>query len=427
MYEKNNTKEVGKELTFYYRQDLKRQTEGKKLGRAIHLLFKDSIKLYNKALQLQKAAVLKRAYIKWPDMVEKLRREPLFILLGEPISKSIIRNLDVNYKNYFNNNQQSKNLSEPSYRNKNSEFFVAFFYIRSYLKDGKKYINIPLTNNFKKKHGLENEDLIFAVPENYFKRSGNNGPIFQMRLHSSIHQPYVVYHYKKPISVIRQVKQSNKVMGIDLGVDNLVTAFVTDRGRQYDSDNSLYPFILKGGHIKFINYKFFYREGSQNWSKRKNKIDSYFNDVIKYIEKYCLKFDVSTVVCGFFKDIKKVHKNFGFFYIPFLAIRRKLQNSLEKRGIKVLFTEESYTSKCSAYTRENLGENFVFLGEREKRGLFSQSIKKNGEYFKQSWNCDLNGAANIIRKKFYLKDVHTQNVIKNPKVLKKRIKGQKRN
>ena len=65
-------------------------------------------------------------------------------------------------------------------------------------------------------------------------------------------------------------------------------------------------------------------------------------------------------------------------------------------GIKVIFTEESYTSKASfldrdaipAYNKEN---NLKFSGNRVKRGLYSSS---NGTLV----NADINGASNIGRK-----------------------------
>ncbi|MGK7945816.1 MAG: RNA-guided endonuclease TnpB family protein, partial [Microcystaceae cyanobacterium] len=68
-------------------------------------------------------------------------------------------------------------------------------------------------------------------------------------------------------------------------------------------------------------------------------------------------------------------------------------------GIKVIVTEESYTSKASfldgdaipVYQKEDKGEKPVFQGKRVKRGL----------YCAQSGNliqADVNGSLNIMRK-----------------------------
>ena len=66
------------------------------------------------------------------------------------------------------------------------------------------------------------------------------------------------------------------------------------------------------------------------------------------------------------------------------------------KGIDVIFTEESYTSKASFFDRDGLSvygnpDNHKFSGKRIKRGLYKDS-KGN------VWNADLNGAANIMRK-----------------------------
>ncbi len=67
-------------------------------------------------------------------------------------------------------------------------------------------------------------------------------------------------------------------------------------------------------------------------------------------------------------------------------------------GIKVLITEESYTSKASFLDNdpiptygEDEAESVVFSGKRVKRGLYKS---KNGTLI----NADVNGSYNIMRK-----------------------------
>lgn len=60
-------------------------------------------------------------------------------------------------------------------------------------------------------------------------------------------------------------------------------------------------------------------------------------------------------------------------------------------GIKVILTEESYTSKCSFLDNETLSKKEKYEGKRVKRGLFSTSTGKH-------INADVNGSLNIIRK-----------------------------
>lgn len=60
-------------------------------------------------------------------------------------------------------------------------------------------------------------------------------------------------------------------------------------------------------------------------------------------------------------------------------------------GIRVVYVEESHTSKCSFLDGENIGHHDSYVGKRIKRGLFRSA---NGTLI----NADLNGALNIMRK-----------------------------
>ena len=61
------------------------------------------------------------------------------------------------------------------------------------------------------------------------------------------------------------------------------------------------------------------------------------------------------------------------------------------KGIDVIETEESYTSKCSFFDNEYPCEHENYQGRRIHRGLFKTSLGK-------TLNADLNGALNIIKK-----------------------------
>ena len=61
------------------------------------------------------------------------------------------------------------------------------------------------------------------------------------------------------------------------------------------------------------------------------------------------------------------------------------------KGITVVLTEESYTSRCSFIDNEPIKKHESFKGKRMKRGLFKS---EKGLLI----NADLNGALNILRK-----------------------------
>ena len=60
-------------------------------------------------------------------------------------------------------------------------------------------------------------------------------------------------------------------------------------------------------------------------------------------------------------------------------------------GIKLIITEESYTSKCDSLSLESIEQHENYIGKRIKRGLF-QSL--TGRLI----NADVNGSINIMRK-----------------------------
>ena len=82
--------------------------------------------------------------------------------------------------------------------------------------------------------------------------------------------------------------------------------------------------------------------------------------------------------------------------IPYAQFVKYLTYKANERGINVLVTEESYTSKASFLDKDQLPlydekENIKFSGKRIKRGMYQS---KNGTMI----NADCNGAANIVRK-----------------------------
>jgi putative transposase len=91
--------------------------------------------------------------------------------------------------------------------------------------------------------------------------------------------------------------------------------------------------------------------------------------------------------------------NQSFTTIPHSLLIQIITYKTECHGIKVIVTEESYTSKASFLDNDDLpvyGKNDskkLFSGKRVKRGLYRT---ENGTII----NADVNGATNIMRKVF---------------------------
>ena len=99
------------------------------------------------------------------------------------------------------------------------------------------------------------------------------------------------------------------------------------------------------------------------------------------------------------------NNNRKFYGIPYRNLLSKLK---DKFGTKIRFTEESYTSKCSAIEMEEIKKKQKYDGDRTTRGLY---VSKNGII-----NADLNGAINIMRKVINLNKI-TGLYIFNPLII----------
>ena len=205
-------------------------------------------------------------------------------------------------------------------------------------------------------------------------------------------------------SEVLEKKFNSIVMGLDMGVNNLVSCSI----------NTGYTFIINGKPIKSIN-QFFNKRSSnlqktlpqkQNTSprirriafKRNQKIKNYMHHASKYIINEAIKNDVSTIVIGNNKNWKheinmgkKVNQTFAS--IPYQILIGQIEYKARLQGIQTITTEESYTSKCSFLDKESLNKHEKYAGKRVKRGLFetAKGLKVNA---------DIQASCNIIRKVF---------------------------
>ncbi|MED4301318.1 IS200/IS605 family accessory protein TnpB-related protein [Geobacillus stearothermophilus] len=116
----------------------------------------------------------------------------------------------------------------------------------------------------------------------------------------------------------------------------------------------------------------------------------------RYVVNWCMERHIDTVIIGK-NDNWKQEVNLGkrlnqsFVQIPYNMFIQQLQYKCEEVGIKVVLTDESYTSGTSfldgeAPTKENYDKS-----RRIKRGLFKSN---KGILI----NADVNGAYQIIKK-----------------------------
>ncbi len=255
-----------------------------------------------------------------------------------------------------------------------------------------------------------------AVSQQWMKKgvvhlSGTN--IFLTTQIKEIKQVRIVtklWHYV--IEVVHEVEvpkiqfMDGTIAGIDIGVNNL--AAVTSNAKGFN------PLIVNGKPLKSINAYYNKKkaklqsklEAEKQTSnrikrlthKRNCKVDNYLHNASRFLINHLAANRIRTLVIGkndAWKqeiDIGK-RNNQNFVSIPHARFIEMLKYKAELAAIKVVITEESYTSKCSFFDMEPIYKHEKYKGRRIKRGLFKAS---NGRLI----NADVNGSLNIIRKAF---------------------------
>ena len=214
------------------------------------------------------------------------------------------------------------------------------------------------------------------------------------------------HHYV--IEVVYQVKEkthcdNGKYAAIDLGLNNLATVAFNEGSK---------PLIVNGRPLKSIN-QYYNKKKAQYQSrlkgnkrtskrictltnKRNNKVTDYLHKASRLLVNQLVSQGITTLVIGKNKNMKqdinigKVN-NQNFVHLPIMRFADLMKYKCELEGIKVLFNEESYTSKCSFLDSEPICKHDKYMGKRVKRGLF---VSRNGIKI----NADVNGAYNIMIK-----------------------------
>lgn len=329
-----------------------------------------------------------------------------YLALPNNSSQKVIQQLDLVWKSFFNSiKQYSKNKSSftgkpslPKYKHKtNGRNIVIFTSNQFRIKDN--LIRFPKKADLNPiKSGL---DL-------------SNTKINQIRivpLNNNSYKIEIVYDNLKEITKI----ESNNYLGIDLGINNLMSLTSNKAGFQ--------PLLINGRQLKSIN-QYYNKEKARLQSllkdntytsnrinkltiKRNNKIHYLLHKSSKYVKDICISNNISKVVIGLNK-LWKTEVNIGtknnqnFVNIPHSKLINILKYKLEESGIELIVREESYTSKCSFLDGETIGKSDNYAGNRIKRGLFRSS---EGILI----NSDINGSFNILRKEFT--DVIYENIV----------------
>lgn len=237
--------------------------------------------------------------------------------------------------------------------------------------------------------------------------------------------------YKKDI--INVELDQTKFSSIDFGINNLVTLVGTDfnpilfSGKILKSYNQFYnkiksKLISIKDKMKFKGYtnKLYELENNRN-----NFIKDFLHKVSRKIINLLIDNKIGTLVVGYNKQWKDSislgnKTNQTFVSIPYYQLLNYLKYKCEMVGIKMIETEESYTSKCSCLDLESIEKHEDYKGKRIKRGLFKSNI------LNKVINADVNGALNILRKvidESFVKKIINRGLLFNPIKIKNPLIG----
>lgn len=348
--------------------------------------------IYNYAnYNLRQNFIVNGKHKKYFEMCDFMKNTDPYKDIGANSGQQTLKILEQNWKSYFaaikdwgkNPHKYLGKPRLPKYLDKEGRFVWVLTNVQSKIVDGKLVFSFKPIREFSgliktKVQGKHMQTRI--VP---------NRDIFNLE---------IVYQIE--IEESRTII-CDRVLGIDLGLNNLITS---------QNNFNEKPFVINGRPLKSINKSYnmktsrmqsiLKKTNGKNWSKkldsvlikRNNKIDNYMHNTTKWIVDYCFAMKVNAVVVGKNKKWKQNNRMRNFIQIPFEKLIHQLQYKLEQAGIKVILTEESYTSKASFLDNDKLSKS-KFSGERIQRGLYKSS---NGTLI----NADVNGAGNIIRKVF---------------------------
>jgi putative transposase len=230
-----------------------------------------------------------------------------------------------------------------------------------------------------------------------------NGKFQQVRIIKR-NQHYVIEVVYKTL-VPAAKKDNGRFLGIDLGLDNLLTVV---------SNTGMNPVIINGKGLKSTNQfynkqKSHYQEIAKRMnnlystkrlsritSKRNQKVDDFLHKASKHIIQLAIINNINTIIIGNNEGWKQevdlgTKTNQNFVSIPHKRLIDLIKYKASNYGINVTTTEESYTSGTSFLDEEMPVVECYKKSRRIKRGLFKSNTGR-------LINADVNAAFQIIKK-----------------------------
>ena len=355
--------------------------------------------LYNAALYEIRQAFIKRGYrIYYPELYHLMKFHEAYRALPAKVAQHVLKLLDKNWTAF----QEARKAYEDD-----PSQFQGKPKMPGY-KDKQKGRNILIYTRQALAGGQGKGTRKGALQQGLIKPSGL--PIEVQTKQKEVDQVRIVprdNHYVVEIVYEQAEKQyvyPDWIAGIDIGLDNLATL---------TSNKSCFvPRIVNGRPVKSINQyynkerarlqaclpekQYTSRRLDRLTAKRTRRINHYLHEASKHILDLLVSEQIGTLVIGKNPEWKQ-DANMGkrntqnFVSVPHARFIDMLTYKARLVGIKVVLTEESYTSKCSFLDHEPIKKHEHYMGKRIARGMFCSQFGK-------LINADVNGSYNIIKK-----------------------------
>ncbi|MDJ0747241.1 MAG: transposase [Xenococcaceae cyanobacterium MO_167.B27] len=356
--------------------------------------------LYNYANYLvRQSFIFEQVYLEFNQVYHLVKDKPDYQALPRKVSQQVLKVLDKNWKSFMTASKAyQKNPDKftgrpklPKYKHKTKGRNLLIYTIQAISQPGLKKGIVKLSGT----------DI--TVPT----KAKN---IAQARIIPKVGQYVIEVVYEQAEN--SSVTNPDAIAAIDIGVDNLATLTSNQKG--------FVPILVNGRPLKSLNQ--FYNKtkaflqsqlrGLKQTShriqkltaKRNNRVNTYLHLCSRWIIDYLDSRGIGKLIIGqntFWKQEVNNGKqnNQSFVSIPHAHFVEMLIYKGFMKGIKVITTEESYTSKASFLSLDYIptygdhGANKVkFSGYRETRGMY----KIKGSIVRI--NADVNGSYNIMRK-----------------------------
>ena len=364
--------------------------------------------VYNESLyNIRQHYFAEGSYLRYEANYPLMKTSKNYKNLGADVAQQSMKFADYAFKSFFGLLKLAKSgkyeywkIRMPKYLHKDGFFKICF--TQAQVSNGK--FRVPTSKEMRSKY---NEKILIDIPPYLRDKKINqihiipkyNGKFFE-----------VSYMFEDEEIEPEQLDKS-KALGVDLGINNLATC-VTNEGKS---------FIIDGKKLKSIN-QWYNKELARLSSikdkqhikgytnkqylitkKRNNRVQNYMYCSAKKIVNYCIDNDIRNIVIGY-NDGFQHNPNLGkvnnqkFVMIPYKQLKSRIEYLCNLYGIKFIQQEESYTSKASFFDNDEMPK---WNPQNPKQGTFSGSRISRGQYKTSTgytFNADLNGALNILRK-----------------------------